>query len=280
MLYKANIVQLEKLARNFYEITKTLVTIYDENQVELCAYPEHLSGFCTEVRRNPKLASKCKKCDGNAFEVCKKTRKTYVYRCHMGLMEVATPILCNNLIIGFMLFGQIAPEKNKQELHDYADHIAEQYQLNKSVIHAQIPLIEYRTMEYINAITELLEMCANHIWLNSIISVHNEGLACSIDYYIQQNIDKDLKINDLCALFSISRGTLYNIAKKNFGCGISEYIKLYRLSAAKKLLNRSDMLVSEIAETVGFSDTNYFIRFFKKNTGVTPKKFRNLVVSK
>ena len=131
--------------------------------------------------------------------------------------------------------------------------------------------------EYIAAITELLEMCANHIWLNSIISVHNEGLAYSIDYYIQQNLRQDLQLDSLCRVFSISRGTLYNISKKNFGCGITEYVSLCRLNAAKKLLARPDMRISEVAESVGYPDANYFTRSFKKATGMTPREYKDSV---
>lgn len=275
MLFKANIPQLEKLAKNFYEITKTLVTIYDEKQNMLCAYPKHLCGFCTEVRKNPALSQKCINCDQAAFAMCNKTRKTYIYRCHMGLIEVATPIVCNNVIIGYLLFGQIAPDRDSRKLQALCEHIAVEHHLNADVLKAEIPKLKYRTTEYINAISSLLEMCANHIWLNSIISIHNDGLAYSIDFYIQQNLHEDLQIRSICETFNISRGTLYNIAKKNFGCGITEYVALCRLNAAKKLLKRSELRISEVAESVGFPDVNYFIRFFKKHTGLTPKKYRS-----
>lgn len=275
MLFRANIPQLEKLAKNFYEITKTLVAIYDEKQQILCAYPKRLCGFCTEVRKNPDLSQKCIDCDQAAFSMCNKTRKTYIYRCHMGLIEVATPILCNNLIIGYMLFGQIAPDRDSRELQALCHQIAPQYHLDEEVLKAEIPKLKYRTTEYINAISSLLEMCANHIWLNSIISVHNEGLAYSIDFYIQQNLHEDLQIKSICETFNISRGTLYNIARRNFGCGITEYVALCRLSAARKLLSGTDLRISEVAESIGFTDVNYFIRFFKKHTGLTPKKYRS-----
>lgn len=275
MLCRANVPQLERLAKNFYEITETLITIYDEKQNVICAYPERMCGFCTEVRKNQILSEKCRQCDRSAFDICSKTRKTHIYRCHMGLIEVATPILCNNLIIGYLLFGQIAPDRDYRKLQAFCQQIAPRYDLDTQVLSAEIPKLKYRTTEYINAISSLLEMCANHIWLNSIISVHNEGLAYSIDFYIQQNLHQDLQIKSICQTFNISRGTLYNLAKKNFGCGITEYVSLCRLSAAKRLLKRSDLRISEVAESVGFPDANYFIRFFKKSTGLTPKKYRS-----
>lgn len=276
MLLKWDLPKLEKLARNFYEITGTLVTIYDADQKVICTYPKTMCGFCKEVRINPELTAACKSCDRAAFERCRESRSTHIYRCHMGLIEVATPIVCNNLIIGYMLFGQIAPDQDKSRLLHCALEKAAQYGLNTGIISAEIPKIKHRTEEYINAISELLEMCANHIWLSSIISIHNEGLAHSIDFYIQQNLRSELSIPELCRVFSISRGTLYNISKKNFGCGITEYVALCRIAAAKRMLEGSDMPVSDIAEAVGYYDVNYFIRIFKKHTGMTPKKYRSV----
>lgn len=277
MQFRANTQKLQQLAKNFYEITKTPVTIYDENQQVICGYPVKLQGFCAEVRKNEALSDACRQCDLKAFEACKKTRKTHIYRCHMDLIEVATPIICNNLIIGYMLFGQIAPDRDKAALEIRAREVAGLYELDAQQLCAQIPGIKYRTKEYIAAITELLEMCANHIWLNSIISVHNEGLAHSIDYYIQQNLRQDLQLETLCRVFSISRGTLYNLSRKNFGCGITEYVTICRLNAAKKLLTRPDMRISEVAESVGYPDANYFTRSFKKATGMTPREYKDSV---
>lgn len=276
MVLKWDLPKLEKLAKNFYEITGTLVTIYDAQLQVICSYPKKMCGFCTEVRTNKTLAAACKECDRSAFRVCQSTHSTHIYRCHMGLTEVATPIVCNGLIIGYMLFGQIAPNRDKSELTRSALEKATQYGLNTDIISAEIPKIKFRTEEYISAISELLEMCANHIWLTSIISVHNEGLAHSIDYYIQQNLKNELSIQELSRVFSISRGTLYNISKKNFGCGITDYVTLCRMAAAKRLLEHSDLLVSDVAEAVGYCDVNYFIRTFKKHTGLTPKKYRGI----
>ena len=278
MLLKWDLPKLEKLAKNFYEITGTLVTIYDAEQKVICTYPKTMCGFCREVRRNPQLAAACKSCDRAAFEVCRESRSTHIYRCHMGLIEVATPILFNNLIIGYMLFGQIAPDRDKADLLQSALSAAEKYGLDPDTLSAEIPNIKYRTEEYINAISELLEMCANHIWLSSIISIHNEGLAYSIDFFIQQNLGKELRVADLCRVFNISRGTLYNIATKNFGCGISEYVSLCRLNAAKRMLSLSDMRISDIAEMTGFCSPSHFGTHFMKYMGCTPLQYRKNIL--
>jgi YesN/AraC family two-component response regulator len=47
-----------------------------------------------------------------------------------------------------------------------------------------------------------------------------------------------------------------------------------RISKAKELLKNTDKSVVEIAELIGYNDSNYFFRVFKKNTGVTPQQYR------
>jgi len=274
MLFRTNREALERLAKNFYTLTQTAVTIYDADCQVICAQPHQYAPFCAQIRQHPELLARCRECDEAGFAQCHRTGKTHFYRCHMGLLEVATPIVCNGTVIGYMLLGQIAPDADRSAIREAADRAAVRYGLDKEALHEAIPCIRHRTEDYIRALAELLEMCANHIWLNSIISVHNQGLACSIDHHIQQNLDKPLTVPELCDIFSISRGTLYNLAKENFGCSITEYVIRCRISTAKRLLARTERSVAEIAGQVGYPDTNYFIRIFKQHTGITPGTYR------
>ena len=274
MLFRTNRQALERLAKNFYEISQTAVTIYDADSQVICAQPACFNRFCALLRTHPELAARCRQCDEAAFAQCRRTGKTHSYRCHMGLLEVATPILCNGAVIGYMLFGQIAPDADGKTLIQAVDRAAEEYGLDKEALLAAIPGVRHRSESYIRSLSELLEMCANHIWLNSIISVHNQGLAYTIDHHIRQNPAADLSVPELCSVFNISRGTLYNLSKENFGCSISEYVTQCRISAAQKLLERTERTVAEIAAQVGYDDENYFIRLFKKHTGITPGAYR------
>ena len=56
----------------------------------------------------------------------------------------------------------------------------------------------------------------------------------------------------------------------DFKLSISEEIA----SALKAVYDAEPLSVSEIAADVGYSDYNYFIKVFKKATGVTPLKYR------
>ena len=58
--------------------------------------------------------------------------------------------------------------------------------------------------------------------------------------------------------------------------GISEYITKRKISKAKELLKTKNLSVIQVALAVGYDDVSYFIRIFKKQTGMTPKKYQSI----
>lgn len=274
MLIHADINELLHLAKDFYHVSNTILAIYDAKMHNICSFPDTMCRFCTEVRNSPALTEKCFACDRVALERCAQTHSTYVYQCHMGLIEVATPIMQNNIVIGYMLFGQIAGHKDKHDiLKDLADK-AERYNLNYAVLQESVAHIPYRSPEYIDSLSRMMEMCTKHVWQNGLMRMKNDTIAHIIDLYIHDNLDQKLNVDVLCDAFHISRSTLYELSKKHFGCGISDYIASCRIHEARKLLRTGEQSVLEISNLLGMDNVSYFIRFFKKYTGVTPKKYR------
>lgn len=95
--------------------------------------------------------------------------------------------------------------------------------------------------------------------------------AFSFERFVQKRAD--LSVGALCAHFNISRSGLYQIAKTYFGKGIEQLTRELRIAKAKSILLTADYPVSEVAAMVGYNDYNYFIKVFKKETGVTPKRY-------
>ena len=62
--------------------------------------------------------------------------------------------------------------------------------------------------------------------------------------------------------------------KQHTGKTFVEYLTDVRLEQAKELLSFHDMKTYEIAESVGYSDPQYFSVIFKRHVGVSPKQYR------
>lgn len=84
-----------------------------------------------------------------------------------------------------------------------------------------------------------------------------------------------LNIAELAAISGISEGTFNSLFVKYSGMTPGKYRKCLRLKKAKEFLILGRMSVGEIASVLGFCDEGYFCRFFKKETGMTPKQWQS-----
>ena len=84
---------------------------------------------------------------------------------------------------------------------------------------------------------------------------------------------------EYAALLGVTPGHLNVLCKRHLGQSASQLItdKLY--SEAKRRLAHSQVPVETLSEQLGFSNTSYFCRAFKRQTGVTPLKYRQQVVA-
>jgi len=62
--------------------------------------------------------------------------------------------------------------------------------------------------------------------------------------------------------------------RRTSGRTVLEWIDLRTVMQAKALLSYSDRTVAEVGYEVGMEDANYFSRYFKRQTGLTPTEYR------
>ena len=271
-MFEVAMEDLKKVFKDFYTLTKFMLVLYDSDRKALFSYPEKMCEFCQEVRTNPILFEKCIACDNRGFDMCDAMRKPYIYRCHMGVIEAIAPIYSGEMSIGYLMFGQIATE-NKNNIRLNANLVNEEYNIN--LTENLIEGITVSNDDYIAAAVNMMTMCANYLYANEIIKNNPNILAYQMKEYIKENLSGDLSVATLCQQFYISQSKLYKFSKRNFKMGISDYVRTQRIKKAQKLLSETDLTVAQISEAVGIFDVNYFIRAFKKQTGITPLRFRS-----
>ena len=86
--------------------------------------------------------------------------------------------------------------------------------------------------------------------------------------------DPNLSISSIAGHVRLSPGYLSRFFKEQAGEGLLDYINRLRLARAKLMLVDEARSIGEIAKTVGYSDSNAFIRVFKRYEGITPGKYR------
>ena len=93
--------------------------------------------------------------------------------------------------------------------------------------------------------------------------------------YIEEHLFEDLNRQQVADSVHVHPDYLSRILKEDTGRSLSEYIKYRRILEAQKLLDYSQMTVTQIAEATGFKTTSYFCTVFKQITGFTPFDYRN-----
>lgn len=81
----------------------------------------------------------------------------------------------------------------------------------------------------------------------------------TISYYAGQLNVREEKLNETC--------------KRNLGLSAKQYLLNLKMTEAKRLLIYSENNISEITFQIGFEDSSYFARIFKKRTGLSPSLF-------
>lgn len=104
----------------------------------------------------------------------------------------------------------------------------------------------------------------------------NMTLTRNIIQYIQNNYDKEISYDSLGKEFYMNPVYINRVFKKNSGVSLKTFLINYRINMAMELLRTTSISVKEIAISVGFTDVPHFIKTFKKNTGFSPGKYRNL----
>ncbi len=119
-----------------------------------------------------------------------------------------------------------------------------------------------------------------NLYTSSSVSAHN---AVNNDLtrlknalsFIRGNYDKQITLSDIATHSAMSEKYFCSFFKKMTAKTPMEYLILYRIERAARMLLKSNSSITEIALSCGFNDISYFIKTFKKIKGTTPLKFRN-----
>jgi YesN/AraC family two-component response regulator len=94
--------------------------------------------------------------------------------------------------------------------------------------------------------------------------------------YINNNFGQELKLDKVAEKYNLNPSYLSKIFKEITGFNFVEYKNNVRAKEARKLLQQTELNVTEIAGKVGYNNITHFGRTFKKITGYSPLNYRNL----
>lgn len=103
-----------------------------------------------------------------------------------------------------------------------------------------------------------------------------EKLADEVEAYLIKSYNKNITSDVLSREFGFVPSYISRLFKRQKGVSPNEYVTKYRIEMAKKLLlENKDVRIKEIADMVGFKESYYFSKTFKRETGMWPTEFVN-----
>jgi AraC-like DNA-binding protein len=97
-----------------------------------------------------------------------------------------------------------------------------------------------------------------------------------ISEYMENNYMEDISLDRIARSIYISSAYVSKLFKEEFGDSPINHLIKIRLTKAIELLEKSDMSISEVSKQVGYKDSYYFSRLFKKYYNMTASEYRKL----
>lgn len=103
---------------------------------------------------------------------------------------------------------------------------------------------------------------------------HSSGFINQALRYIEEHYAEECSLAAIAAYTHLSPNYFGSLFKKETGESFGAYVTGMRMNKAKLFLKNTDMKVAEVAQSVGYPDSNYFATAFKQTVGLSPTEFR------
>lgn len=139
--------------------------------------------------------------------------------------------------------------------------------------------------QYANEVEALKSVESLNQWIGAILSkfisyvfdfndIKHQNVVFKATAYIKENLADKITLDKVAEQVYLSKSYFCRIIKEELNCTFTEYVNHLRVDRSKYLLRNTDVPIAEIASVVGFGDQSYFTRIFKRQTGISPGKYR------
>lgn len=119
-------------------------------------------------------------------------------------------------------------------------------------------------------------LLASFFYVETFRSVSGMQSADPVDqsiFYMQRNINRNIKINDISEHVNLSSSHLSKLFRNKTGASPLDYFINLKMQEAARLLSNQSIRIKEVAFKLGYNDQYYFTRLFTKHFGTSPIAF-------
>ncbi len=238
---------------------------------ELSVFNIHDNSYCIFAKSCNELYDHCIECQKKVRQRVK--QGSFIGTCHAGVKELIYPITDGTERGGFISVSgyksENAPSYLKRLSQKYALPYRQLQEVYDSLQDEMPPKDRVDTL-----ISPLIRMLELAYLQKESLPTPTLSFADEVAIYINRHHCRDITSEDICRRFNCSRSYMSGCFNRDMGMSVREYITRLRIEDAKQLLIHSKISITEIALTVGYTDSNYFTNLFKNKVGVTPGEYR------
>jgi AraC-like DNA-binding protein len=106
------------------------------------------------------------------------------------------------------------------------------------------------------------------------LRLSDEPLLAEVFDFIEKHYHERISLTDVAAAVNISSGHLTTVVRRKTGRPVLEWITERRMAQARRLLTETNLSITAVAHSVGYSDPAYLVRTFRNAHGTTPLRWR------
>lgn len=280
--------QWEKVQDSLADLTGMAILMVDYRGVPVTKHSNCCS-FCQKVREDPILKKYCEKCDSRGGAEAVRENRPYIYQCCFGLIDAAIPIVLQNVYLGALMIGQVRTErKDLENIVALPEHrIIKEHLTELQQYYEEIPVLDYgQICKYSETLSQLCQYMVENKEIEKKTEEKAESekeemnvlkessFVSQAKDYVRNHLEDDVTLTETARNCAISPSYLSRVFVKETGQCFSLFVSEEKIKKAKEWLENQEMSVSEIGDRLGFNETGYFIKIFKRNVGMTPGMYR------
>ena len=273
MIIDYDIEKIRKVLYDFSISTGVTIDLLKEDFTPVVQNRSAFKGYCSCIQSTQEGKAGCKSSDEFLLKRCQASRKTEKHFCQAGLINVASPVIYGDQIVGYIIFGQIRGDLDFSVLREDIQGLG----LDCDKMERFYQNTVFCDEERIESLCNVAAMLISYILFKSMVKPNvDEGLQAALDYIVA-NLHKELSVLSIAKATGISKTALYKKFHQALGCTVSEYINRKRVESAAVLMKSTDLSMEEISQKVGFTSASYFSRTFKRINGVSPVNYKKML---
>ena len=154
----------------------------------------------------------------------------------------------------------------------FSREIVDCFKKTYSAVENNSPALRLESSAYLSLIFSRLVISG--LIESRVMRGKKESFSSKVQDYLSKHYMENITSENIAEELFYTQSYFCRLFKKQFGISFLEYLSMYRVSLAKAMLENPSLKVSAVAEAVGFLDSAYFSRCFKRLVGVCPSEYK------